>query len=79
LPSALSDLRNGDGNAGIDLLRIEAWRQGGIGEVYGFGLLANKQYTGQLLSPFIAFSNDSRAGLPLSGEDCAERLACGVQ
>jgi hypothetical protein len=55
LPSAFSDLRNGDGNAGIDLLRIEAWRQGGVGEVYGFGLLANKQYKGQLLSPFTRF------------------------
>jgi hypothetical protein len=53
LPSAFSDLRNGHGNAGVDLLRIEAWRQRGVGEVHGFGLLADKQYTGQmLLQPF---------------------------
>jgi hypothetical protein len=42
LPSAISDLRNGDGNTGVDLLRIETWWQGGVGKVYGFGLLADE-------------------------------------
>jgi hypothetical protein len=65
LPSAFSDLRNGHGNAGVDLLRIEAWRQGGVGEVHGFGLLADKQYTGQMLSPSIRFRTCRRLS-PLS-------------
>jgi hypothetical protein len=53
LPSAFSDLRNGNGNAGVNLLGIEAWWQGGIGEVYGFGLLADEQYTGHAFSPSV--------------------------
>jgi hypothetical protein len=60
-----SDLCNRDGNAGIDL----------VGEVYGFGLLANKQYAGQLLSPFTRYR--TIAALDLA-ENCAEGVACGV-
>src|SRR5580658_2933783 len=73
LPSAFADLCNGDGNACVDLLCIEAWRQGGVGEVYGLGLLANKQYTGQMLSPFTRFSNDSCSGFRQYVHKCLPR------
>jgi hypothetical protein len=42
-------------NAGVNLLGIEAWWQGGIGEVYGFGLLADEQYTDHVFSPSFGF------------------------
>jgi hypothetical protein len=55
-------------------LILSALKPGG-GEVYGFGLLANKQYAGQLLSPFTRYR--TKAALDLA-ENCAEGVACGV-
>jgi hypothetical protein len=51
LPSPLFDLCKGHGNAGVDLLRVKARRQSGVGEVYGFRLLADESETDHSLSP----------------------------
>jgi hypothetical protein len=36
-------------NSGMDLLDTKAWRQGGIGEVYSFRLLADEQHPPHLI------------------------------
>jgi hypothetical protein len=85
LPSAFSDLRHGYGNASVDLLRIETWRQCRVGEVYGFGLLADEQYTGiSFLRPFGSLSRIARllsevrySLLDASESQCTANVAVG--
>ncbi|MDR3472421.1 MAG: ISKra4 family transposase [Devosia sp.] len=51
LPAAFRDLGHGDGDAGVDLVGVEARRQRRVREVDGFRLLADEQDAGHAGAP----------------------------
>lgn len=65
LPAAFLDFVDRDGDAGVDLVVVEAGRERRVGEIDGFGLLTDEQDAGHGVAPHGLADVEERAGVAL--------------